>query len=160
MPASNKEVVQVGIIVKDVEETAKRLDELIGIGPFEIMEPDYRDLTFQGKAGKFKMKLALAKAGPIQIELMQPLHGETIYEEFVKRKAYGLHHLGIKTDDMERSVNEMELKGFKVIQSGNRPGVKWAYLSTERQLGIIFELIEKKTTKGSMRTARRGSHGR
>ena len=138
------EVVQVGVIVEDVEKTARKLEELIGIGPFEILEPDYRDLTFQGKVGKFKMKLALAKAGPVQIELMQPLQGETIYEDFVKRKGYGLHHLGIKTDDMEQTVKEMKSKGFEVIQSGNRPGVKWAYLSTEQQVGLIFELIEKK----------------
>lgn len=145
MPAKFKEVVQVGIIVKDVEETARKLEDLIGIGPFEILEPDYRDLTFQGKTGTFKMKLALCKAGPVQIELMQRLHGDTIFEEFVERKGYGLHHLGIKTEDMESSVNEMESKGFKVIQSGNRPGVKWAYLSTEKQLDLIFELIEKKS---------------
>jgi hypothetical protein len=75
---------------------------------------------------------------------MQPLQGETIYEDFVKRKGYGLHHLGIKTEDMEQTVKEMKSKGFEVIQSGNRPGVKWAYLSTEQQVGLIFELIEKK----------------
>jgi hypothetical protein len=45
---------------------------------------------------------------------------------------------------MERSVKEMEDRGFRVIQSGNRPGVKWAYLSTEEQTGVIFELLEKK----------------
>jgi len=145
MSAVSKEVVQVGIIVEDVEETARRLEKFLGIGPFEILEPDYRDLTYQGKVGKFKIKLALAKAGPVQIELMQPLWGDTIYEEFVKRKGYGLHHLGIKTEHMEESVKEMESKGFRVIQSGNRPGVKWAYLSTESQVGLIFELIEKKT---------------
>jgi hypothetical protein len=144
MSGRGKEVVQVGIIVEDVEKTARKLEELIGIGPFEILEPDYRDLTFRGKVGKFKMKLALAKAGPVQIELMQPLQGETIYEDFVKRKGYGLHHLGIKTEDMEQTVKEMKSKGFEVIQSGNRPGVKWAYLSTEQQVGLIFELIEKK----------------
>jgi hypothetical protein len=75
---------------------------------------------------------------------MQPLYGETIYDEFAQRKGYGLHHLGIKTDNMERSVKEMEDRGFRVIQSGNRPGVKWAYLSTEEQTGVIFELLEKK----------------
>ena len=66
--------------------------------------------------GKFKMRIALARAGPIQIELMQPLHGETIYDEFAQRRGYGLHHLGIKTDNMEQSVKEMQEKGFQVIQ--------------------------------------------
>jgi hypothetical protein len=139
-----KEIVQVGILVRDVSEAAERLEKLIGIGPFEILEPDYRDLTYRGKSGKFKVRIALARAGPIQIELMQPLHGETIYDEFAQRRGYGLHHLGIKTDNMEQSVKEMQEKGFQVIQSGNRPGVKWAYLSTEDQTDVIFELLEKK----------------
>ena len=139
-----KEIVQVGILVKDIAEAAKRLEKLIGIGPFKILEPEYRDLTYRGKTGKFKIRIALAKAGPIQIELMQPLYGETIYDEFAQRKGYGLHHLGIKTDNMEQSVKEMQEKGFRVIQSGNRPGVKWAYLSTEDQTDVIFELLEKK----------------
>lgn len=141
---AGKEIVQVGIIVKDVRETAEKLEKLIGIGPFEILEPDYRDLTYHGKVGRFKIRLGLAKAGPIQVELMQPLWGETIYEEFAERKGYGLHHLGIKTDNMEESLKEMEAKSFRVVQSGNRPGVKWAYLSTEEQTGVIFELLEKK----------------
>jgi hypothetical protein len=38
----------------------------------------------------------------------------------------------------------MEKKGIRVIQSGNRPGVKWAFLDTEDKTGIVFELIEKK----------------
>ena len=139
-----KEIIQVGILVRDVSEAAKRLEKLIGIGPFEILEPEYRDLTYRGKSGKFKMRIALARAGPIQIELMQPLYGETIYDEFAQRRGYGLHHLGIKTDNMEQSVKEMQEKGFRVIQSGNRPGVKWAYLSTEDQTDVIFELLEKK----------------
>lgn len=138
------EIIQVGILVKDVQETAKRLEELIGIGPFEIFEPDYRDLTVRGKPGRFKMRIGLAKAGPIQVELMQPLYGETIYEEYAGRKGYGLHHLAIRADDMEQSIKQMEARGFKVIQSGNRPGVKWAYLDTEKETGVIFELIEKK----------------
>jgi len=142
--SGGKEIIQVGILVKDVEESARKLEKRIGIGPFEILEPEYRDLTYHGKVGRFKVKLALAKAGPIQIELMQPLWGETIYDEFARRKGYGLHHLGIRTDNMEQSVKEMEARGFHVTQSGNRPGVKWAYLNTEEQTGVIFELLEKK----------------
>lgn len=138
------EIVQVGILVKDVEETARKLEQLIGIGPFEIFEPDYRDLTVHGKVGRFKMRIGLAMAGPIQVELMQPLYGETIYDDFAHRKGYGLHHLAIRADNMEQSIKQMEARGFKVIQSGNRPGVKWAYLDTENQTGIVFELIEKK----------------
>ena len=134
-------VIQVGIFVRDVDKTAKKLEELLGIGPFRIFEPNYKDLTYRGKPGKFKVKIGLAQAGPIQIELTTPVRGKTI---FGRRKHYGIHHLGIRTDNMEKSVNEMKKKGFRVIQSGRRPGTKWAYLDTEKKTGLIFELIERK----------------
>jgi methylmalonyl-CoA/ethylmalonyl-CoA epimerase len=138
------EIVQIGILVRDVEEAARKLEKLIGIGPFQILEPEYRDLTLHGRPARFKIRIALAKAGPIQIELTQPLSGETIYDEYARRKEYGLHHLAIRAENMEESITEMKARGFKVIQSGNRPGTKWAYLDTEEQTGIIFELVEKK----------------
>ena len=127
-----------------MEETAKKLEQLLGIGPFRIFEPEYKDLTYKGKPGNFKLKIGLAKAGSTLIELTQPVCGETIYDDFARRKGYGIHHLGIRTDNLEESVKEMESKGFKVIQSGSRPGAKWVYLDTEEQTGLIFELIEWK----------------
>ena len=142
MPRSKStQVVQVGIIVKDVEETAKRLERLIGIGPFRIFEPQYRDLTYRGKTGRFRVKIGLAMAGTVQIELAQPLSGKTVWGEYVKRKGYGLHHLAIPTDNMSQSVRKMNSKGFKVIQSGNRRGTGWVYLDCENELGVVFELI-------------------
>jgi hypothetical protein len=139
--SKSTQVIQVGIIVEDVEETAKKLENLIGIGPFRIFEPEYKDLTYRGKTGRFKVKIGLAMAGTVQIELVQPLSGKTIYGEYVKRKGYGLHHLGIRADNMSQSVRKMNSKGFKVIQSGNRPGTGWAYLDCEDEAGIVFELV-------------------
>jgi methylmalonyl-CoA/ethylmalonyl-CoA epimerase len=135
-------VVQIGILVKNVEETAKKLQDL-GIGQFEIFEPPFRDKTLYGKPEDFKIKIGLAKSGGIQIELMEIISGNTIYHDYLKRKGYGLHHIGVETSNMDESLNEMRKKGFIVSQSGNRPGVKFAYLDTEDQLDVIFELIER-----------------
>ena len=148
MQTSSKsaEIIQVGILVRDVKETARKMEKLIGIGPFQILEPEYRDLVVHGRPAQYKLRIGLAMAGPIQVELMQPLFGETIYGEYAERKGYGLHHIAIRTEDMEQSINDMKSRGFKVIQSGNRPGVKWAYLDTEKETGVIFELVEKKET--------------
>lgn len=141
-----KEISHVGILVDDIEEAARNLEKLIGIGPFRILEPQYRDTTYQGKPAKFKVKIALATAGTIDVELMQPVHGETIYDDYIRRKGYGIHHIGIRTGNIEQTEKEIEAKGFRVVQSGNRPGVKWAYLDTEQKTGLVFELHEKKGT--------------
>jgi hypothetical protein len=77
------EIIQDDILVTEVEETARKLEKLVEIGPFQILEPGYRDLILHGRLARFKMRIGLAKAGPIQIELMQALSGETIYDECV-----------------------------------------------------------------------------
>ena len=115
----------------------------MGIGPFEIFEPPFRDKTLHGKPEDFKIKVGLAKSDGIQVELMEIMSGNTIYHDYLKRKGYGLHHIGLGTSNMDESVKEMRKKGFIVNQSGNRPGVKFAYLDTEDQLGVIFELVER-----------------
>lgn len=145
-PSEWKEISHVGILVDDIEKAARGLEKLIGIGPFRIFEPEYRDTTYQGKPAKFRVKIALAKAGAIDVELMQRVQGETIYDDAIRRKGYGIHHIGIRTGNIEQTQKEMEEKGFRVVQSGNRPGVKWAYLDTEPKTGVIVELHEKKET--------------
>ena len=137
------DVVQLGILVKNVEETAKKFQEVMGIGPWEIFVPPFRDKTLHGEPEDFKYKVGLARSGGIQVELMEIISGKTIYDDFLKRKGYGIHHIGIATSDMDESVKEMRKKGFTVDQSGNRPGVKFAYLDTEDKLGVIFEFIER-----------------
>jgi methylmalonyl-CoA/ethylmalonyl-CoA epimerase len=141
-PITGRELAQVGIVVKDVKETAKKLEEFFGIGPFQILDPDYTDQTLYGKPTKFKMRIGLVKVGSVQIELIQPLSGGAVYEEFIRRKGYGLHHLAFRTDNMEQSVKQMEAKGVKVIQTSRRPGVNWLYLATEKETNVVFELIQ------------------
>lgn len=136
------EIFHVGMVVKDVEKTAKTLEKMIGIGPFKIFEPEFRDVTFHGRPGILKIRGAIARAGPIEIHLMQSLSGENVFDEFVQRKGYGVHHLAIRTDSLDRTRTEMEAKGFKVIQSGKRPGVQWLYFDTEEQMDVVFEYVK------------------
>jgi 4-hydroxyphenylpyruvate dioxygenase-like putative hemolysin len=82
-------------------------------------------------------------AGTVQIELVQVLEGETVYDDFIRDGRYGLHHLGIRTDNIDESIKKFAEKGIAVTQSGNRPSTKWAYLDTKEETDIIFELIEK-----------------
>lgn len=42
---------------------------------------------------------------------------------------------------MNQKVMEFQQSGLKVIQSGERETVSWAYLDTQDKLGVILELI-------------------
>jgi hypothetical protein len=85
------------------------LEKWIGTGAFEILESDYSNLTYREKSGKFNEN-GPYESRPIQIELMQPLHGETIYDEFAQRKGSGLRDLGIKTIPIDGSNSAARTK--------------------------------------------------
>ncbi|MFX1335920.1 MAG: VOC family protein, partial [Promethearchaeota archaeon] len=55
----------------------------------------------------------------------------------------GLHHIGFIVEDIEQELARMENEGIKVLERGVvQEMVKFAYLDTEKTLGIILEIIQ------------------
>jgi hypothetical protein len=102
-------------------------------------------MKLRGEPKEYRMKIAFAKMGAIQLELIQPL-SESIYTEFLNEKGEGIHHIGCYVDDLDTAVAIVEKQGINVIQSGKRPGGGYAYLDTEGTMGAIFELIRRPTS--------------
>jgi len=140
-PAS---IFQVGIVVKNIDETVKFYGEVFGIGPFEIREVNYPTATFYGEKAGYRGKRAFAQLGPVTFELIELIEGKTIHEAFLKDKGEGLHHLGFLVKDLKGGVQEAEKRGLKVIQGFTREdGSGFAYLDSDRIGGVIFELIQR-----------------
>jgi methylmalonyl-CoA/ethylmalonyl-CoA epimerase len=139
---------QVGFLVEDLEAAAHRFSALYGVDEWRVWTygPQVTSsLTYRGRVAIYAMRLALAGSGP-QIELIEPLHGPTIYGEWIERYGYGLHHLGTVVDDLAGAMRAMQAAGFELIQSGVGYGLDgdggYAYFDTLDRLGHIVELIE------------------
>ncbi len=129
---------QIGIVVKNMEKNLKFYKKLFGIEPF---------LTLESPTGSTidsaKLKIGLFQLGDVQLELIQVLEGETIHSEFLENKGEGLHHLGFIVEDIEEELVRLEKEGIKILERGIiQEMVKFAYLDTEKTLGIIVELIQ------------------
>lgn len=140
---------QIGIVTRDLEKTIGAYTKLFRCGPFEIVEREYSELTstYRGKPGGFKYRVGYTPFGPMQLELIQPLEGRTIYEEFLKTREDGVHHFGIMIERMQEKVEALKRIGIQVLQSGQRPGRRYAYMDTEPLLGIMIEFRETTPTK-------------
>jgi len=139
---------QVGVVVKNIDETIKYYEEVFGFGPFEIRQVDYADATYYGETAGYRGKRAFFYLGPIQIELIELIDGKTIHEAFLKEKGEGVHHIAFEVNNLEESKRNAEKEGLKVIQSFARPdGSGFAYLDTDRTGGIVFELIQRAAKK-------------
>jgi catechol 2,3-dioxygenase-like lactoylglutathione lyase family enzyme len=136
---------QIAYVVRDITAAQTFFTAHLGTSRFHIAEDvPVEEPTYRGQPGNFRLHIALAYAGETQIELIQPLSGESIYQEFLDRKGEGLHHLGFIVDDYDKAISDFTGNGYPVIQSGRlgrNPGVRFAYFDTEAAIGSIMEIF-------------------
>lgn len=134
---------QVGVIVRDMDRAVEYYQSL-GIGPFEPLNTMATDRKVYGKpAGDVKNKVKIAWMGPIQLELVQPVSGKSVQQEFLDKHGEGINHLGFFVDDIEKESAKLVKKGFKDVSSGKFVGGGgFAYFDTGKVGGIMFELIQ------------------
>jgi len=143
----NWKFAHVSMVVKDMDKAIKLFDSM-GVGPFPpfLGGPGmkFTGKTVHGKPSDYDMDLRFARGdmGGLGFELIQPLKGRSIYDEFLEEKGEGFHHLAYMVEDVDAEIADMEKRGFKVIQTGAMPNTKWAYLDTDKLGGMIIELCQ------------------
>lgn len=141
-------VTQIGIVVPNLEEAIVSYQEKFFVGPFERIEDfqklGYRETYYRGEPEKFNSTFAFFSLGAMEVEIIQPLSGRSIYWDFLNAGRQGLHHLGFDVyGDLDQRVRAYAEVGIDVLMSGKGPNRAFAYLDTERVGGVIFELLER-----------------
>ena len=77
----------------------------------------------------------------LNVELIEPLRGPSIYTEHLEEHGEGLHHVAcFAFDDPRAVVDEYADAGISVLQSGRFEGMEFWYLDTAEELnGLVFE---------------------
>jgi 4-hydroxyphenylpyruvate dioxygenase-like putative hemolysin len=100
---------------------------------------------YRGGPTNFSVLLALSDESP-QLELIQPLDGPSIHQDFLVEHGEGVQHLGVIVESVPTAVEEMAGAGYEVTQSGSGFGAagdgRYAYFGTEAELGVSIEAVE------------------
>ncbi|MHA1271435.1 MAG: VOC family protein [Candidatus Helarchaeota archaeon] len=131
---------QLGFVFKNIDEKIKQFEELFGVS-FNRFEEKIKKNIYKEKIEPYKLSFGFTMIGDIQLEFIQPLEGETIYNSYLEERGEGFHHVGIYTDEFEKMIEELESKGFKQLTNGIVAGQKFAYFDTLDKLGLIIELL-------------------
>ncbi len=137
-------LMQVGVVVRDMDKAIERLSSL-GIGPFEprTLPPDRKE-WFRGKPMNAEFNIHAARIGDVELELIQPLEGESPHKEFLDSKGEGIQHVMFAVDDFDKEVDRLTRNGAGVLLKAEMPGGRGlAYLDLNVG-GIITELIQKR----------------
>jgi methylmalonyl-CoA/ethylmalonyl-CoA epimerase len=141
------QIMQIGIVVRDLDATIKKYVDEYGIGPWqrhEELTPDNaRDVRIYGQpATLWRVAAATAMVGQVMWELIEPLDDESIFAQFLAEKGRGVHHIAVATPNFDEAVAAPAKRGHDLVLSGTFSGIRVAYLPTDRDLGVILEIFD------------------
>jgi glyoxalase/bleomycin resistance protein/dioxygenase superfamily protein len=139
------ETLQVCVVVRDIDAAMRTYVHEYGIRPWEIYEfnpSTVRNMHERGEPVERSFRLALSRVGGMQWELIQPLDDDSIYAQHLAAHGEGVHHVGVAVADYAATIAALEEKGHEVVFGGEYNGVNFAYLSTDRDLGVLTEIFD------------------
>lgn len=143
-------IIQIGILVKDIEETTRNWAEFLEcevpeIGCTERYEVSHA--TYQGQECNGRIYQSAFQFGNLELELISPVDDEPCYwKECLDRDGEGIHHIAFYTREIEKDIERLECRGYKVVQKGNWPAQPrdgaYAYVDTIQKLKCAVELLD------------------
>lgn len=148
---AGREIVQVGIVVDDVAETAAEYTRLLGVSDWRFLDFKapaewhgiFKDIPAAG-AG-FHIKAAIGWHGDMQLELLQPVCGSSTHMDYLRASGPGIHHLSFDAiDDHDEVCTALLAAGVRTEMAGELgPDLWFTYLDTRQPLGTIYEMIRR-----------------
>ena len=142
-----RKIYQIAWVTRDLEKSMKAWVENLKIGPWTVLTFTNQSLKYLKVDDKtvtepFKFLIGISWIGDMQLELIEPVYGPTIYEAFIQKHGEGLHHIKerIADDAMESVVQGYRDQGISVTQTGQFETDFHYYLDTEPKLDFIYEL--------------------
>lgn len=141
----------VGIPVRDLDKSIEDYKTL-GIATFKpeflIDSSSIAEYLVYGKTPDpvVKTRGVMGMMGPLGVELLQPVTGDTVHKELLESTGEGIGHIAYTVDDLEAETASMVERGFPIILSikhaaQSRPGA--IYFDTRSKFsGLIVELIQ------------------
>jgi len=131
-------------LVRDLEATAQRLADTLGIGPWNIWTIEPAESSVRGTPSPFSFRVALATVGGGTWELITPHKGRTIYDEQLEQHGDGFHHACLAYTSLEavrQAKAELKRQGRELVQEGSAGDVfEFGYFLLP-EIGSLVELL-------------------
>lgn len=132
---------QISFAVADVEDAARRFQSIFG--PFQIVDVPAMDITYRGRPSSVTLKLGFGRSGPLEVELVEVVEGDSPARDHVEAHGEGFHHVRFPVPDLKATQAAMEEEKWSTIFAGGTGGVLFAYLEPPpAQENVVIELIQ------------------
>lgn len=130
-----KKVDHIGIAVKNLDETIKFYQEVLGLELHgtEVVEEQ-------------KVKVAFLPVGDTEVELLESTSEDGPIAKFIERNGEGVQHIAFRVDNIEEAIEDMKAKGMRMIDEKPRygaGGAKIAFVHPKSSHRVLVELCQR-----------------
>ncbi len=127
----------IGIVVKNLENSFKIYTDALGIKLDTVEENE-----------PYKVEIAFLPVGETLIELITPTVTEgTMIADFLKDHGEGVHHLALRVDNLDETLQKLKKMGIPLIDEEPKPGglgARVAFIHPSVTNNVAIELVERK----------------
>jgi len=112
-------------------------------------------LAIYGKIGDFQVKMtevpgqkariAMLRAGETSVEFLEPTSEDSTLAKFIRERGEGLHHIAFEVDDIEKTTEELKMRGFRFIYdkpADGKFGSRVNFIHPKSTGGVLVELTQ------------------
>jgi catechol 2,3-dioxygenase-like lactoylglutathione lyase family enzyme len=135
---------QLAYVVRDLPAAEAWFREILGVPAWFRMENVTlgAGCTFRGRPSDSVAHLSLGWMRGTQVELIEPVRGESLYSEFLQASGPGLHHIGFDVPDFGTTVSALRESGLELLAAGRvGPGSEFAYFDCDAAGASVVEIL-------------------
>jgi hypothetical protein len=109
-------IIQTAFVVEDIQVAMQHWIADLNVGPWFLLGPftGGNAATYRGQPSRASVSIAMAFAGHMQIELLQPLDDlPSVYKETIEARGFGFHHHGLAVADIAAAEARYRAKGYE-----------------------------------------------
>ena len=134
---------QLGFVVGDLLRAAERWARVYGVGPFHVMPRVEARCTYRGAQSPIELQVAVAQAGPVQIELIEQFCDRpSVYRDLFGKGESGFHQVCTVTRDYDGKKTHYERLGYELASEMNAGSGRIAFYDTVQDFGFFTEVVE------------------
>lgn len=138
---------QIAWVVKDIETAKNFFQDVLSISNFSkvvtIRVKEYKG-TYYGEPSNAESLVAMAYSGGTFIELIQPVSGNSIFQDYIDNNPEGgVQHIAysLPLAGFDKIISGFENKGYPIISSFDTPIAKIVFFDTRKEIGVFTEIM-------------------
>ena len=125
----------VGIAVESIDDALPLYEVALGVLP-----------TLKTEVPSEGVRVAMLTLGDSRIELLEAARADSPITKFLARRGPGLHHIAVRVEDLEASIERLRASGRRLVTEeirGGAEGYRYVFVHPSSAAGVLLELIEE-----------------